>query len=225
VSLHQLVQPSYAKGSAPLAEQSTHVESVRLRIIKATTKLITEHPIDAISVQMILEESNVSRRTFYKHFSDKSAVLVVIFERSLEHVIRLTQDRMTASDSGVGRIRVGIRAYLDFVANSVPIVRCLVAESICQDSPLAPARLAVHQKIEDQYVEAYLQAEGVVLDGLTARGLILLAESLTLHVLSPGAPDADELSSIENVLNRYVTRVIGHGDGATEAEPPPLRSV
>lgn len=46
---------------------------------EAIQKIVKEHPISAISVKMILEETNTSRQTFYNYFSDKFDLINYVY--------------------------------------------------------------------------------------------------------------------------------------------------
>lgn len=49
-------------------------------LIRTLCELLTKHSFERISVQDILEETGVSRATFYKHFSCKEQLLTETFE-------------------------------------------------------------------------------------------------------------------------------------------------
>ena len=55
-------------------------------IYVAFTKLINNKDYDEITVQDILEESNIGRSTFYCHFKNKSELLLSISKHIFDHV-------------------------------------------------------------------------------------------------------------------------------------------
>ncbi|MGC9530460.1 MAG: TetR/AcrR family transcriptional regulator [Candidatus Bipolaricaulaceae bacterium] len=52
--------------------------SAKERIVEAALRLFSAHGYAAVSVTGIAREAGVSRATFYRHFSDKRAVLLVL---------------------------------------------------------------------------------------------------------------------------------------------------
>ena len=57
-------------------------------ITNAAFELFREFPFDAISVQMILNRSGVSRKTFYKYFPDKYVLMKLYYRNYMDHNIR-----------------------------------------------------------------------------------------------------------------------------------------
>lgn len=55
-------------------------------IYKAFTKLINEKDFDEITIQDILDESNIGRSTFYCHFKTKNDLLLKISKDIFDHV-------------------------------------------------------------------------------------------------------------------------------------------
>lgn len=57
-------------------------------LVDAIIKLVSQYAIKDITVEMILQESNTARRTFYKYFEDKYALInYVHYHDSAEYII------------------------------------------------------------------------------------------------------------------------------------------
>ncbi len=56
-------------------------------IVNAFNKLITENDFQKITVEMIMQEAQVSRSTFYRHFKDKYEVMNANFKNILDYYI------------------------------------------------------------------------------------------------------------------------------------------
>lgn len=61
-------------------------------ICEAAFSLFKEFPFDAITVQMILNRAEVSRKTFYKYFSDKYELMELFYKRFMDQNIRENYD-------------------------------------------------------------------------------------------------------------------------------------
>jgi AcrR family transcriptional regulator len=68
------------------------------RLGRALMELIREKPIDAISVQEVLDRAAVGRSTFYLHFRDKNDLLLSQLEMFLETMSTMLSVRQEASD-------------------------------------------------------------------------------------------------------------------------------
>lgn len=183
-------------------------EATRLRIIKGAAEVFGQQGFAGTSVQAILDAAGVSRRTFYQCFSDKSAVLAAIYERSLNHLYACRREAMKHPGSGPERLQRAQAVYLDFVATAGPVVRVITTEALRPDSPLYALRLTMHQQIEDQYCAAFREAEGRDLDPLIARSIILLSESLSIHILTQHPDDPARLQRAAEVLNRHIEQLL-----------------
>lgn len=186
--------------------------NTRLRIIKAAAEVFAESGAEAATVAAILRAAGVSRRTFYQFFRDKQDALAAVYERSTEHLLRLQAPAVARGDSGLACILNGQDTYMHFVAAAGPIVRVLATESLRPDSPLAPHRSTLHQRIATLYGDAYERAEGQQLDPLVLMSAILLVESVSIHVMSQRDTAPDSVERAISVLRELVARML---------EPPP----
>ena len=67
------------------------VQRTRLLLHKALLSLILEKKYESITVQEILDRADVGRSTFYVHFRDKDALLVIGFE-NLKSLLQSAQE-------------------------------------------------------------------------------------------------------------------------------------
>ena len=58
------------------AVSAREANSIRIRdaLIAACADLLAKHPIDAITINNIVETAGVAKGSFYNHFSDKDAL-------------------------------------------------------------------------------------------------------------------------------------------------------
>ena len=61
-------------------------------ITSAACEIFRLYPFEKVTVQLILDESGVSRGTFYKHFADKYDVLTWFCEEQLRQVYEAYED-------------------------------------------------------------------------------------------------------------------------------------
>src|SRR5262249_17076016 len=88
------------------------VERTRRRLGSALWDLLQEHPVDAITVQQVLDRADVGRSTFYAHFRGKDDLLVGEIERFLEMTAGLLQH------SHAGDRVIAVREFFTHVAEA-----------------------------------------------------------------------------------------------------------
>ena len=192
----------------------------RLKIIKGAARAFACHGLEATTVAHILQSAGVSRRTYYQFFSDKIDVLRALYERSTALLVAQRRKAMDGTGDGLSRLRRGQQVYFDFIRESGPLIQVMAAEAMRPASPLMRRRLWLHQSIEDLYRTTFREAEGVDLDALAVRGLILFTESLSLHVLLHQAGDAAVMRQAQALLGRHLEQLVAQALPAREEHTP-----
>lgn len=67
-------------------------EAIKISLLRAMLKCVREGHFSDITVNMICERSHVSRRTFYRYYSDKEALLRDVFVECFFSKIEVTED-------------------------------------------------------------------------------------------------------------------------------------
>lgn len=127
-------------GSELAKGEGTRSDPVRSRILRGAARVFGERGYSATSVEAILSESQVSRRTFYRTFRSKEDVLRTLFDKSVQLLVRAVRE---ASDPKKSRHEVvvsAVEAYLRVHANAGPLARVLLLEQFSPQSPLAAQR-------------------------------------------------------------------------------------
>lgn len=191
---------------APVAHSARRA-STRLRIIKGAATVFAEKGSAGATVEDILQAAGISRRTFYQFFTDKQDALAAIYERSTEHLVRQLTQTVQESRSGLDAILDGQDTYLSFVATVGPVVRVLATEPLRPDSPLAPRRRWMLQRIARLYAEAWARSHGSEPDPLSLMSAILMVESVSIHVMTELDGCAEAVEHAMSVLRRQVGRM------------------
>ena len=90
--------PRRRKPSQPKHQPDARIRRTHERLGSALVQLITEKPIDDITVQEVLDRASVGRSTFYLHFRDKDDLLLSQLELFLEHMSTALMRRAEKSD-------------------------------------------------------------------------------------------------------------------------------
>jgi AcrR family transcriptional regulator len=188
--------------------KSSRSVDMPLRIIQAAAYCFSEQGIERTSVQNIIDHASVARRSFYRYFPDKLAVMDAMLDRSLGHLLEQTRAEMFSTDNGLDRLRKAFDVYLGFAHSNGRLLALLSGESQRSDSPLMATRLLRVEQIEALYMEAFQAAEDRPLDRLLARSLILLLETLTLHSLTHGNSLGISLEDVSGQLHQFLDNMI-----------------
>lgn len=122
------------QGAKPAAD------AVRTRILKGAARVFGERGYGATSVEAILAEAQVSRRTFYRTFRSKEDVLRTLFEKSVQLLVRTVREAADPTKSRHEIVVSAVEAYLRVHANAGPLARVLLLEQFSPESPLAAQR-------------------------------------------------------------------------------------
>jgi AcrR family transcriptional regulator len=193
--------------------------STRNRILAAAAVVFGHRGIAAATVQHVLDEAGVSRRTLYQHFGSKEEILDALFEVATDML--LGQLDVLVAHRGTLRERVvlAVDGYLAAVRDSGPLVTVLTAEAMRPDSQLAPRR----KRTMDRMVEVLVGSvpEGERLDPLVVRVALLATEALILHLNEDGMFGEEALKRARQTLLPMAHRLF-----ASEGETvPPLATI
>lgn len=89
--------------------------SAPYRIAQALKELVRKKPLDRITVMEITRMAGISRQTFYRHFTDKYALVNWYFERLVEHSFREMGVSLTLREGLLNKFRF-IKAEKSFFA-------------------------------------------------------------------------------------------------------------
>jgi AcrR family transcriptional regulator len=85
----------------------------RSRLVRAAWTVVRRSGFDGIKVQLVLKESGVSARTFYRHFPDKDSLLVALIEDEYGTMSRRLKGALTEAEPGpVAQVSAWIREML-----------------------------------------------------------------------------------------------------------------
>ena len=98
------------------------IEYSKNEICQALFHLLETYPFGDITVNEILDLSQISRRTFYRYFSNKDQVLDYYFEGLISHY-QLLEDRILAQKTFQGMLTVTLGFFLSHRENLALLIR------------------------------------------------------------------------------------------------------
>ena len=143
---HQL--PSGRHGLLP----SFVAANQRERILSAVAQAAAELGYVEMSVEAITARAGVSRRTFYEHFKNKEDAFLATYDALLHQLVMHTQRAYLQETAVMERLRAGISAYLQFLANEPEFARTCIVEVLAV-GPRALARRNQAMRLFTEIIE------------------------------------------------------------------------
>lgn len=150
--------PTRAKSSANLPSPSLRdrkKERTRLALFEAALTLFADKGFDATTIDEIAAAAEVSRRTFFRYFAAKEAVVFPWDEPRLALFREILADRRPGEDR-FERIR---RALMALAGEYMEQARDMLAQHKVVES--SPALLAYERKLDRRWEEALAEALAV----------------------------------------------------------------
>lgn len=162
----------------------------RNRILEGAARVFAKHGARQVSVEDLLEASDVSRRTFYKYFRSKEDVLAALHAVSVQYLLDRTQQAMDATPGLERKLECFVDTYLSFNRTDLELFRVFQAEALRPDSPLAPARLRVVEALATLIADEVQTVHGRRPDRFVMMGLLsgLTGVSVQLHAQGKVTP-------------------------------------
>jgi AcrR family transcriptional regulator len=211
---------SNAEGQFPAGVRTLAPELVselqRERLLAAMLATVSELGYRALTVEDVLGRAGVSRPTFYEHFADKADCFLVAFDSAAQRL----RDRLEGGARDAGgqwrdRLRAGLGALLQFVADEPDAARALIVE--------ARASSAAGLRRRDELLDSFASCvDATAREGLeeppsaiAAAGVVGGIESVLYARIQKG--ETDDLESLLPALMYFVVLPYeGHAAAARE---------
>jgi AcrR family transcriptional regulator len=111
----------------------------RERILSAVAQTAAQAGYAEMSVEAIIARAGVSRRTFYDHFKNKEDVFLAAYDAVVHQQAKQIRLAYLGQATVRQRLRAGIAAYMEFMANEPEFARLCIVEVLAA-GPRALAR-------------------------------------------------------------------------------------
>lgn len=190
-------------------------DDTRGRLLRATAIAVSRHGTRACTVQHILDEADLSRRTFYKTFSSLEDALHNLYQVSVRVLDQTMQNAVERARTPLGKVIAALDTYLEMQVIGGPLITALQREASHGDSLLAVHRDTLVNNFVDLIKKELVPVATLPVDDEIALSIVCVAEGLvswsgrTSHF-----QDADRVR-IRHALVALLTRTFG----LPEAEP------
>lgn len=200
-------------------------DDTRGRLLRASAAAVARHGTRACTVQHILDEAGLSRRTFYKAFTSLEDALNDLYEVSIKVLRSTMSSAVTRARTPLGRVIAALDTYLELQILGGPLMVALHREAMHDGSPLAVHRRDLLNAYVTLIERELFPIAQVPVDTETARAMICAAEGL-VGFGEPDRPfDESDRLRIRNTMIQIMTRCFGiervepetSGDARSEA--------
>jgi AcrR family transcriptional regulator len=97
-------------------------------MLRAMTDVVAEKGYGKVAVADVIERAGVSRKTFYTQFKDKEDCFLQAYDTMLAQIMAVVIEAYGTSGGWAERMRAGLQALLEFLANEPALARAGIVE-------------------------------------------------------------------------------------------------
>lgn len=158
----------------------------RANLLASAARVFAQRGFANASVEAIIQDAGMSRRTFYRHFRDLRDALLKLHEQSARFAVAFVRQAVAAAPGPVEAIDAGIRAFLELSANNADLARVLFYE--IRASGDDKRREALEDAFADMLLEALRAAHArgdiaTAPDPLAVIGLVGAIETTAMRLI------------------------------------------
>jgi len=165
-------------------DRSLVAASQRARLLEAVGRAVAEKGYAAATIDDIVRDAGVSKKTFYEHFTDKLDCFLAAYEAASDQLLEHVRAAQEGGDGEwLERTRAGIHAYLRWLAAEPALARVFLIEI----AAAGPVALELRERMRDRYADRMreLQAAGDVPDEIF-HAVVAGADDLVVRRLREG---------------------------------------
>jgi AcrR family transcriptional regulator len=102
----------------------------RQKILRATGEAVAKRGYHGTTIEHIVEAAGTSYGSFYKHFADKEAAFLALFDRYSEHLLVKMGDAYDRPDAWTDRLAAALRCLFSSVAKEPVLAKACLIEAL-----------------------------------------------------------------------------------------------
>jgi AcrR family transcriptional regulator len=193
----------------------------RQRLVSAITKAASERGYTNVTVTDVTRYAELSRTTFYEHFTGKRQCLMAAYDAFFERLIDDATAACAAQSEWPERVRAALGAILSFLEESDTLARAFAVESFSSGPPAFERQLGLVERLASLLREgrSHFPAAAALpeqTEQTLAGGVFLLVSARLLAEESLAVPGLRS-DLVELVLTPYAGAAEARRIAATEA--------
>jgi AcrR family transcriptional regulator len=140
----------------------------RRTLLDAAWKLLREQGPKHVTIDAVVERLGITRPVFYRHFADRNALLVALYERYADELASTQQAVLFRADGTLEELlHAALVNYLDLIERHGPFIRPLV--DVVRDDPrMLTARAVLQERLLTSWQSAIARRVSPELLGVLA---------------------------------------------------------
>jgi AcrR family transcriptional regulator len=188
----------------------------RNRILHAAARVFAKNGARGVTVEDLLQEAGVSRRTFYKFFRNQDEVLLALYEVSCDLLANAFRHAFASTSKPREKLERMVDAYLAFNRTSGALLRVLEGEALRSGSPLATRRAELLEAAAQELAQA--GADHPV-DPLMAYGVLVAMEAVSYRMHAEGRVTEEQLARARAVMLGLLSATLAAPRRARQRKP------
>jgi AcrR family transcriptional regulator len=160
------------------------------------------------TVEDVLQEAAIARRTFYRLFKNKEEVLAALYDVSCEILLDAIRKAVASTSDPVAKLERSVDAYLGLQRGAGDLLRVLEAEALRPGSMLAARREAMLDAASGELAAHRTDLAGRSVDPLVMHGVLVALEGISYRMHTDGPPTEARLERARRVMLRIVTATL-----------------
>ncbi|MGK5093248.1 TetR/AcrR family transcriptional regulator [Deltaproteobacteria bacterium TL4] len=193
-------------------------DSTKNKILWGSARVFSQQGLNLTTVQDILKNANISRRTFYQAFKNKEDVLAELFDISATILLQMVKDAVSEKRTITEKLEAGINSFFDLLLTTGPLGNFLLSESMRPESPLCKKRVALYAKIVEFMQENVIEEQHRSLDPIVLQIFIFAVVGAALHLYQETGMTEKEVERAKTALVAITARAAA----LSIEEVPPL---
>jgi AcrR family transcriptional regulator len=189
-------------------QKRSFAEMTRSDILLAAMNIFAKKGITNTTVQDLLDEAEVSRRTFYKYFDNKIDVLHSIYKLSSDPLLDQISVINSESQSLIEAIQQSFDFFVDYCTRLGNIMRAMQEEALNSDSPLSEHRKQFHQNCVNIFTDTVQRLSVGHIDPMVFYTLVWAVEANVLHLLGETNCQPQVVTQYKQRINQIVTATL-----------------
>jgi AcrR family transcriptional regulator len=132
----------------------------RERILAAVADVACARGYGAMSVQDVVREAGVSRRTFYEQFKNKDHAFLAAYDEASGRLLTTIRAAIDAEQTFEGKATAGFRAFLELLAASPAFAKMCIVEVLAA----GPEAIARRSRTMEEFAGFFEDAARTTLD-------------------------------------------------------------
>ena len=162
--------------------------------------------VNGTSVNNLIEAVAVSRRTFYKYYSGKVDVLKTIYRAGGELFLSRVNTIVEQAEDVSGLVEEAVGLFFDFHTSIGPLIVLLEEEAMRSESPLAPLRQSIYDRMATVLQNGVRSINGCAPDKMVFFTLIWTLEAASLNLMRDQRYTIDDVSQVRQVVIHVVKK-------------------